>query len=185
MAFRVVGAGAVPDSLVVSDFPCESLIALGVVERAICLVALDTMILSVERDIGRGSSCFQSVGFSIPGLSRRSRRRRPWSRFRDRAVQGGVESLSHSTHPCFWADAVAGPWFQHGGRSGCRGVGSSDGRGVRGPRRPCLGGRGARCREDSVGDTLCGVAGRGRLAHFAGNWGSTEWGSSFVSGELG
>ena len=25
----------------------------------------------------------------------------------------------------------------------------------------------------------------GRLAHFAGNWGSTEWGSSFVSGELG
>ena len=101
VAFRVAGAGAVPDSLVVSDFPCESLFALEVVERAICLVTLDTMILSVERDIGRGSSCSQSVGFSFPGSSRRSRRRRPWSRFRDRAVKGGVESVSHATHPCF------------------------------------------------------------------------------------
>merc|ERR1711911_285948 len=84
-AFKGCRNRAEPDSIVLSEFFCESLFALDVVERALESVSLDNMTLSVKWDVGRGGSCSQSDNSSASGMSRAAKRRRNRNQNRGRA----------------------------------------------------------------------------------------------------
>ena len=152
-AFKGCRNRAEPDSLIHSDFFCESLFARDVVEQALMSVPLNNESLYVKWDVGRGNAGSQSDGSAASASARTSRRRRNRNQNRGRAVRGRAEHVSPAHNPRYEADG-AGTRFQRDGRGGRRGGAHDDaaGRGEHGPRRPRRGGRGARGRGAAAGD---------------------------------